>query len=258
MTLAPDAITSAGRATLHRLGGADGLPDMLLIHGFGSDRYSWSATGPAFFDRYSVWAVELPGHTADPVDAGAGHASSMARAVAEAVSGKLTGPFPVVGHSLGGAVAVELANAFPELVSSLVLIAPAGLGPRTNDKFLAEFPKLTNEDEAQSLLEMLVSRPKLIGPQMVQHVLGFLQRPGRQGALQRIADGLSRLTPLQIPPSKKIAIVWGDADVINPVQVAALGPLAPHVTILEGVGHLPHVEQARKTNAVITEAILTP
>lgn len=258
MTSMSDMTTSSGRATLHRLGGADGLPDMLLIHGFGSDRYSWSATGPAFFDRYAVWAIELPGHTAEPVDAGAGEVTSMAGAVADAVAGKLRGPFPVVGHSLGGAVAIELANMFPKLVSSLVLIAPAGMGPRTNDKFLTEFPKLTGQDEAQRLLEMLVSRPKLIGPQMVQHVLGFLERPGRRDALQRIAHGLSRLSPLQIPSDKKIAIVWGENDVINPVSAAAIRALASHVAILEGVGHLPHVEQARKTNAVISEAISTP
>jgi pyruvate dehydrogenase E2 component (dihydrolipoamide acetyltransferase) len=246
-----------GRATLHPLGGAEGPPDLLLIHGFGSDRYSWSATAPFFFEKYRVWAVELPGHTGAPIDPGAGDAQSMARAVATAVSGRLQGPVPVVGHSLGGAVAVELANQFPDLVSSIVVIAPAGAGTGTNKKFLREFPTLSSPEEAQSLLELLVSRPKLISPQMVQHVLGFLGQPGRREALTKIAEELAAMRPLIFPAAVPISAVWGDSDVINPYADVAAGSPLTNAHVLQGVGHLPHVEQARKTNAVIADHIST-
>lgn len=244
-----------GRATLHPLGGAEGLPDLLLIHGFGSDRYSWSATAPLFFEKFQVWAVELPGHTGAPIDPGAGDARSMARAAATAVSDRLRAPFPVVGHSLGAAVAVELANQFPDLVSSLVVIAPAGAGAGTNKKFLSEFPTLASLDETQRLLELLVSRPKLISPQMVQHVLAFLGQPGRREALTKIADELGAMSPLVFPDTIPIAAVWGDSDVINPHADVATGSPLMNAHIMQGVGHLPHVEQARKTNAVIAAHI---
>ena len=47
-------------AVLHKLGGSG--PDILLIHGFGSDRLSWLATAPKMFQLGTIWAVEYAGH----------------------------------------------------------------------------------------------------------------------------------------------------------------------------------------------------
>lgn len=255
MTTVVTQENGVGRATLHHLGGAEGLPDLLLIHGFGSDRFSWSATAPGFFNTHRVWAVELPGHTSAPVDHGSGDTHSMALAVANAVD-KLSAPFSVVGHSLGGAVAVELATMRPDLISALVLIAPASLGARTNVEFLTAFPRLTSPDEAQSLLELLVSRPKLIGPQMVGHVLGFLDQPGRRDALIEIGNRLSLASSLPLPQGLAVVAIWGQQDVINPPSEATVGLFGERAHVLEGVGHMPHVELARKTNSIIADAIV--
>lgn len=244
-----------GRATLHHLGGADGLPVLLLIHGFGSDRYSWAATAPAFFASHAVWAVELPGHTATPIEPGPGDAASMAEAVARAIEEGLSGPLSVVGHSLGGAVAVALAKALPGRIDALTLIAPAGFGAPPDAAFLEAFPRLSTNDEAQALLERLVSRPRLISPQMVQHVLGFLQRPGRRAALERIATALAALEIEALPEDIPVAAVWGDGDRINPLPERAAEAFGPFLHVLEGVGHMPHIEQARKTNTAIADTM---
>jgi pyruvate dehydrogenase E2 component (dihydrolipoamide acetyltransferase) len=252
--MAGDA-ASYGRATLHRLGGAEGAPDLLLVHGFGADRYAWAATAPAFFDTHVVWAVELPGHTAAPIEAGSGDAESMARAVAQVIEGRLKAPFPVVGHSLGGVVAIELADAFPDLVASVVAIAPAGFGTSPNKTFLDDYPRLETAEEAQRLLELLVTRPRLINPPMVQHVLGFLTQPGRREALEKIAGKIETMLPVSLPVWKQVEAIWGDSDLINPLSAEAAAALPLPVHRLEGAGHLPQVEQARKTNAIIAQVI---
>ncbi|URK89398.1 alpha/beta fold hydrolase (plasmid) [Rhizobium sp. RCAM05350] len=246
--------SKGGHATLHRLGGDEGSPDLLMIHGFGADRFAWTATAPAFFGSHRVWAVELPGHTSEYIEAGEGTVSSIASAVAEAIDGTLAAPFSVVGHSLGGAVAIELALSLLGRVNALVLLAPAGLGYSTNELFLREFVSIAGEDDAQRVLEMLVSRPKLISMQMVQHVQSFLNAPRRQDALRLIADKLHDTERMTVPQAIPIAAIWGDADTINPPPRES-DTRGFHLEILPGVGHLPHVEQARKVNAIIKEVI---
>ena len=240
-----------GRAELHSLGGKGGAPDLLFVHGFGSDRFAWAANAPAFFNTHAVWAVELPGHTAAPIDAGEGRARSMAEAVATCIEGRLQVPVPVVAHSLGGAVAAELAKAHPELVSGLFLIAPAGFGVETNSRFIRAFPGLETREEAQPILEMLASNPRLINAQMVQYVLGFLGQPGRRDALAVIANALAaqeRISPL---PEMPVKAIWGDQDAIH--RFDQLAAAEPHVSveIIEGAGHLPHIEKARQVDASI-------
>lgn len=248
------AQSNPGRATLHRLGGEDGAPDLLLIHGFASDRFAWSATAPDFFRTHRVWAVELPGHTAAPIDAGSGDPAAMALAVIAALA-PLQAPMTIVGHSLGGAVAVGIAARRPDLVSSLVLIAPAGVGGKTRSDFLKNFPALETADDARPLLEQLVARPKLIGPQMVQYVLGFLDAPGRREALRRIGDRLSEIGDVGIPAGVPTVAVWGDADTINVPSSRLAEIFGDRLHLLQGVGHMPHVEQARATNAIIRAAL---
>lgn len=249
-----DGQAADGRTTLHRLGGADGLPDLLLVHGFGSDRFSWAATAPAFFDTHRVWAAELPGHTAGPIRAGSGDPASMARSLAPVVAGRLAAPFAVIGHSLGGTVAAELASARPELVSRLVLIAPAGLGEPVDRAFLEAFPALDSEQSARRLLEMLVTRPRLISPQMVRHVLRFLGEPGRREALETIAGKIPADFRFCVP-HPDVTVVWGASDRIIAPSSSRLHLLGLSAHVLEGAGHMPHVELARRTNTLIAEAI---
>ena len=110
-------------ARLHRLGGSG--PDLLFVHGFGADRLSWAANAPQLTDAATVWTVDLPGHGSAPDAVGDGSAQALADAVARALP-DLSGPALIVGHSLGGTVALHLAAAVPQVVRHLVLIAPAG------------------------------------------------------------------------------------------------------------------------------------
>jgi pimeloyl-ACP methyl ester carboxylesterase len=238
------------KANLHKMGGTG--PDLLLIHGFGSDRFSWAAIGPALFDAATVWAIDLPGHGQAPNDVGDGSANILAHAVAAELSG-LNGPAVIVGHSLGGAVALHLCEIAPLAVRRLVLIAPAGLGRALNQDFLQSFPALENAEAAKVQLESLVERKRLIVPAMIAHVLASLQSPVRRAALQVIAASLAATAPLVIPAAIPVDLIWGDADMINP----APEDFAAAATILRlpNTGHMPHIEAASKVNAIIRAAL---
>jgi pimeloyl-ACP methyl ester carboxylesterase len=96
---------------------------LMLVHGLGGSAANWLALAPLLLPGRRVIVPELPGHGgSDPLPAAAGLS-----AFADALAGLLDGPSGVVGHSLGGAIALRLAIRRPELVSALVLAGAAGI-----------------------------------------------------------------------------------------------------------------------------------
>jgi len=104
--------------------GGDG-PPLLLLHGFGGAAWNFSELAPLLAGR-RLLIPDLPGHgRSDPLPA-----PSMS-AFADVVAALLDGPVGVVGHSMGGVVALRLAERHPHLVRGLVLAAPAGISSST-------------------------------------------------------------------------------------------------------------------------------
>lgn len=106
--------------SLRVFAGGDG-PPLLLLHGFGGAAWNFTAMAGLLAGRRLV-VPDLPGHggsSALPAPSLAGFA--------DVVAGLLDEPAAVFGHSMGGVVALRLAERHPELVRSLVLAAPAGI-----------------------------------------------------------------------------------------------------------------------------------
>ncbi len=245
--------TIAPGARLHRLGGEKG-PDLVLIHGFGADRYSWLATAPAWFGTHQVWALELPAHgDAGPL-AGSGDPAGIASSIAQCLP-QLKWPFALVGHSLGAAITLHLAKLLPQALSHLVLIAPAGLGQSLDGEFMLSFARLKTSAETEALLHRLVNRSRLINPQMAAHVLASLAIPGRREALSLIARSLIDARPEKLPGNIPTLVIWGDADIINPADESLQASLGHRFVMLANVGHMPQVEAPTKVSRLISEVL---
>lgn len=222
---------------LHRLGGEG--RDLLLIHGFGADRLSWLAVAPQLFDLASVWAVEYAGHGAAGDDAADGDPYTIATAIRHVIDGQLTRPH-IVGHSLGGTLALHLAAMMPDDLAGLVLLAPASLASRLDTGFVGAIPELDDADAALDLLRRLVSRKSLITPRMAEAMLAGLAAPQRRAALRRIATALETASSPPFPPDVPFEILWGAEDAIAAPPDTGLSGLS----IIESTGHLPHIEAA--------------
>ena len=235
------------------LGGSG--PDALLLHGFGSDRMSWLANQTAIGAVAKVFALDLPGHGASGLDVGEGTVIGLAARVATLLDKHGLSGVHLIGHSLGGAIAVLLAQVRPELVASLVLIAPAGLGCGVDPAFLSAFAALTEPEETQTLLERLVVRPRLINKHLVALVLAQLAKPGARQALKAIAEGILRGDAAIEAAAEAVAaralprlVIWGEDDSINPLNQSKLAAFGGEREIVPGTAHLPHIEDPRRFN----------
>ena len=250
-----------GDIVLKTLGGEG--PDLVLLHGFGSDRLSWAGNSPALMDVARVHALDLPGH-GDSLAAEAGDGSPLALAelVADTLDAHGIARAHLLGHSLGGAIAMLLALAEPQRALSLSLLAPAGLGRGIDHEFLEDFADLETKEQAEALLQRLVSKPLLINRFTVARVLEQLARPGARAALRHIAKGvMEQETQLGLWAGELAAtgiprlVIFGGADRINPPDASALVGFAGRTLVIPDAGHLPHVEAARQVNAELIDFI---
>ncbi len=248
-----------GRTISFAVGG-EGAGEVLFIHGFGADRSTWMFTLQTVAGLARTVALDLPGHGRSGTDVGTGDLPFLAdvvRAFMDKVG--LTRPH-LVGHSLGGAVALEIASREPHRVAGLTLAAPAGFGDRINREFTDVFPHLADSESAARTLALLVARPAMISPRMIDDVLAYLARPGVRAALTTIAETVfpegrqryryeDRIAALGMP----IQIVWGrDDHVLLPWTD---GPATIPVHIMPAAGHLAHMEVPQRFNRILMAAL---
>ena len=105
---------------------------LLFLHGFGGAATNWTAVAPALAERFRVIVPDLPGHGgSSALPAPPERLDPYAERLALLLERANAAPAFVVGHSLGGVVALRLALRRPDLVSGLVLAGSAGIGSTT-------------------------------------------------------------------------------------------------------------------------------
>jgi pyruvate dehydrogenase E2 component (dihydrolipoamide acetyltransferase) len=259
---APRDIEAGGRRLrVLDIGGGDGAP-IVLVHGFGADLNAWMFNQPALAAKWRVVAVDLPGHGGSAKQVGTGDAETFAAAVSDLLAALGIERFHLVGHSMGGAIALVLAGQMPTRIASLTLLAPAGLGPEVNGAFIEGFVRVTRRREAQELLTALVHDPSLISRAMVEETLRYKRLDGVPAALDTIAhawfpDGRQALDlrPALAALATPVQIIWGRDDRIIPVAHAEALSGKMHVHLFDAVGHIPQMEKAGDFNRLITRFV---
>ncbi|HLY45024.1 MAG TPA: acetoin dehydrogenase dihydrolipoyllysine-residue acetyltransferase subunit [Stellaceae bacterium] len=245
------------------LGSGDAVP-IIFVHGFGGDLNSWMFTQPALAVGRRAIALDLPGHGAADKAVGAGDAEMFSAAVTDALAALGLDRVHLVGHSMGGAIALAVAARRRDLVASLSLIATAGLGPEINAAFIDAFVRAGRRREAQEALAMLVHDPALVSRAMVEETLRYKRLDGVAAALATVAGAwfaggrqLLDLRPALAALRMPAQLIWGGGDRIIPVAhaEALTGNLPVH--IIEAAGHLPHMEKSGEVNRLIGRFLAT-
>ncbi len=250
-----------GRTITATLSGA-GPETVVLVHGFGGDKNNWAFVQDALSNTYRCLAIDLPGHGSSDKDVGDGSLEHLASVFSGWLEQMENGPVHLVGHSLGGAVAVAVARSRPDQVRSVTLVAPAGLGSPPDVEYLRGFAEATARRELNPLLSRLFADKRFVTRQMTEDLLRYKRIDGVSQALrqllQTLLDGdrqaldlIGTLGELAVP----VVLVWGAEDRVLPApDVSGLPPrVSAHV--VPGVGHMVPIEQPAQVVDAVREAV---
>ena len=263
VTLADTTETvTVGDHTIHFLRSSGEGDPLILVHGFGGDLNNWLFNREALGDSREVYALDLPGHGSSSKDVGAGSTDDLAEVLKGFMEVLEIGRAHLVGHSLGGLVALTCALAEPIRIASLTLIASLGLGAEINASYLEGFVTARKRRDLKSQVAKLFGDPSLVTRQMVEDLLRFKRLDGVQSGLQTIADGLlrggiqrvvlaDRLEELAAPP----LLIWGENDEIIPCSHAQALADRARTAVIPGAGHMVQMEAAAQVNRLILERI---
>src|SRR5262249_56698776 len=125
---AAETVSVGGRSLRYVRYGEGDDETVVLVHGFGGDLLTWLFVAEPLARGRVVYAVDLPGHGGSSKDVGDGTVDAFAAALGAFLDALGIEHAHLVGHSLGGAIAVTYASGRPERVRSLVLGASVGFG----------------------------------------------------------------------------------------------------------------------------------
>lgn len=251
------AETAAGRLRYTVQG--EGGETVLLIHGFGGDLDNWLFNLDALAAGNTVVALDLPGHGPSPAPIPEPSVPGLGRAVLDFLDAADVPAVHLVGHSLGGAIALYLAAEAPERVRSATLVCPAGLGADVNRGYIDGFVTSGSRRQLKPVLENLFADPGLVNRSLVDGVLRYKRLDGVTESLQALADGVfpdgaqGWVAPGSIAGlAAPVLVVWGAEDRIVPAAHAdAAATAGATVEIVEGAGHMVQMEAAPRVNALI-------
>ena len=250
---ADDVPASAGRAAaatqlhLHWWQRSSGVP-VLLLHGFGTDHASWRPLVQQMSANQSVIGIDLPNHGKSALQS-VKSMTELAHAVLERLDQEGITACHLLGHSMGGGVALAINAAQPRRVLSLTLLAQVGLGAELNSEFINGLTGAESEAALRDAMARLFYSQNALTASFVASAFRQLQAPGRAAALAEMA---SHLMPEGVQTGSlratldatlaPVKVIWGLADQIIPHAHCAGLPGSVGLHLLPAVGHLAHVE----------------
>ncbi|MCW7984804.1 alpha/beta hydrolase [Streptomyces platensis subsp. clarensis] len=228
-------------------------PALLLLHGWGTSGRTWCAQLPDFTRDHRVVTVDWRGcgRSAHPAR---GNTTAMVVTDIVALIDALRLDRPVViGSSIGGVFATELALRRPELTGGVVSVGAPGYWPSTETQ--AELVAALRRDRAGTVADWVPgwyapgTAPALID-RTVRQILNSGVYIDEHQATAAGYDPRPALPGLQVP----IHYLHGELDTAIPLEVprtcAALTPGA-EVSVITGAGHMPHQELPDRFNAAL-------
>ncbi len=264
------ATVGTDRLAYVELGSGD--PPLLFLHGLGGSWTAWLENLPAAAREHRVVAVDLPGFGKSRPASDGISIPGYARTIERFCDTLGLDEFVVVGNSLGGWVAAELALRIPSRVKAMVLVDAAGIVPTRLERTKAInimrgaalsaplAPRFRRSVAARPRLRKLAlkytaAEPTGLAADLVYMALPEAPDPGFAPAFlaarRSWSDGwCDRLTELECPT----LIVWGERDALLPLRHArewARRLRGSELKVIKGAGHVPMLERPEEFNGLL-------
>ena len=268
-----------GHEVIYRTVGSG--PPVVLIHGMVNSSRHWKRVALELADRYTVIAPDLIGHGDSATPRGDYSIGAHAAAIRDLLSSLGIRSATMVGHSLGGGIAMQFFWQFPERVERLALVSSGGLGPEVSpllraaalpgfSGLLAGAAQPRVLDSLDDIAARLKGRGSAYGVQVeaIVRALRPLQRGAARKAflqtLRSVIDArgqrVSAVDRLYLLGPVPTLVVWGERDRTIPIehgrQAHAQIPHSRFET-LERAAHFPHLDDPQGLAAVLADFIET-
>jgi len=258
-----------------------GLPVVVLLHGIAGSGQTWDSVLPLLDAHHRVIAPDLLGHGESAKPRGDYSLGSYASAVRDLLAALGHESATVVGHSLGGGIAMQFAYQFPERLDRLVLVSSGGLGREVAFMLRAAalpgadwvLPLMVNrriDATARKLADGLTRIGLLAAADLDELARGFASLKdvhARTAFLHTVrsvidvggqrVDASDRLYLAEEVPS---LLVWGEKDRVIPVRHGLLAHQqmpGSRIEIFPGAGHFPHIADPERFVALLGEFVAT-
>jgi pimeloyl-ACP methyl ester carboxylesterase len=275
----PTEIEIHGHRVCFRLRGQG--PLIVLIHGITGRSDQWEPAIEHLATEHTVLAPDLLGHGESAKPRGDYSLGAYASAVRDTMVALGHDRATIVGHSLGGGIAMQFAYQFPERCERLVLVSSGGLGREVHPLLRA-----ATLPGSELVLPLLTHARVLAVGEAIGRAIGFLRLQAGTD-LAEIARGfgslgdaearsafiesmravldpggqrVSALDRLYLAESLPSLIVWGGADPVIPVahgRAAHRAMPGSRLEVLDGVGHFPQLERPFEFARLLAEFVAT-
>jgi pimeloyl-ACP methyl ester carboxylesterase len=269
-----ETVTLHARESGYLVGGEG--PVLLLIHGMAGSCENWRDVIEPLARHHTVIAPDLPGHGLSAGGSGDYSLGNLASGLRDLLLVLGHERATIVGHSLGGGIAMQFSYQFPEMVERLVLVSSGGLGLEVSPVLRAAAlpgadPFIAATAAAGQKIGSAIGRGlSKVGMKSAADVAevargyGSLAEPYRRKAFlatlrsvigtrgQRVSAADRFYLAEEVP----VLIVWGARDPIIPVghgEDAHRALPGSRLEIFDGVGHLPQVEQPARFISVLED-----
>jgi len=261
-----------GRSVSYAEAGSGDL--LLLVHGMAGTADNWASVIEPLALGHHVIAPDFPGHGGSEPGGGDYSLGSLASGLRDLMMTLGHERATLVGHSLGGGVALQFTYQFPEMVERLVLVSSGGLGPDVSpvlraaalpgaDLFISATAGVGSRvgSVLGAGLGKLGLRPSADVAEVTRGYASLADRERRRAFLATLravvgTEGqlVGARDKLYLAESLPLLIVWGDRDPIIPVAHAEEAHAAlptSSLEIFEDTGHVPQLECPGRFVAVL-------
>ncbi len=266
-------VRAAGIRTRYWSLGNHGSP-VILLHGLGGSAEIWMPNLEALADQHLVYVPDLPGFGRSEKPGLSFNPSDYAFFIRDFLKVLDIGRVSIIGHSLGGGIALQYTLQFPEQVDKLILVDNAGFGKEViwtlrfmSLPLIGELFSRPTRMGVALFFKLAVHNQEWITSDFIDLYYDLFNQPGSpefllrtvrtlvdiHGAKEKFLSPIMENLPQIFQPA---LILWGERDRVFPTRHAYYGKeklIHSQLHIIKQCGHIPNLEQADEFNKQVID-----